>query len=403
MLHFRLSRPALVAALFHLGACGPGPSEADGRATPPLRFQTIGGGEAHTCALSTSDRIWCWGGGSSEARTVDLPGGSRVSSFSAGGHHTCALGESGRAWCWGDGSAGQLGHGRLQDSEVPVRVDQGDIRFDVLEAGTAHTCGLTVAGEAYCWGDNWDGQVGNGEGGPGIAVTRPARVATDLRFDALTLGTWHTCALTTAGEAYCWGRNGRHLGTSEELIVDPRIVPEPKPVLGDHRFGVLDAGSYYTCGLSEGTLFCWGENLDAVLGANGGLPSSLPMTVEGVPAFLDFEVGLEINRSFVCGRTSDHSVVCWGNNRYGQVGTGALDETGWPPGRIAGSSEYRILGAGARHSCAIDADGRAWCWGEDASFQLGSSEPNVTCQPSFPVPCNRTPVRVDAPERAFSN
>lgn len=138
-------------------------------------------------------------------RTAPVPvsGGQRFAAISAGDSHTCGLTTGGAAWCWGLNQYGELGDGTTTMRLVPVPVS-GGLGFASISAG-GHTCGVTPGGQAYCWGWNQFGQLGDGTTDSRLT---PVSVAGGLLFATVaTGGGSHTCGVTPTGEAYCWGQN----------------------------------------------------------------------------------------------------------------------------------------------------------------------------------------------------
>jgi alpha-tubulin suppressor-like RCC1 family protein len=136
---------------------------------------------------------------------IVLPSGVSLSSVSAGERHSCALTRAGTAYCWGYNLFGQLGDGTTTTGLIPTRV-AGGLSFSILAVGGAHACALTAAGAAHCWGLNRYGQLGEGtttNRDTPLGVAMPAGVV----FPGLSAGYEHTCGLTPSGEAYCWGWN----------------------------------------------------------------------------------------------------------------------------------------------------------------------------------------------------
>ena len=155
--------------------------------------------------------------------------------LTTGQTHTCGLTSSGAAFCWGDNWSGQLGTGSTANSSTPVAVS-GGLRFSVLAAGFNHTCGLTSAGAAYCWGDNSSGQLGNRST---TSSTTPVAVSGGLHFSALAAGGSHTCGLTSVGAVYCWGDNyDGQLGDGSTTS-----STTPVAVSGGLRFSALVTGA----------------------------------------------------------------------------------------------------------------------------------------------------------------
>ncbi|MCH8254525.1 MAG: hypothetical protein IID06_04175, partial [Gemmatimonadetes bacterium] len=126
-------------------------------------------------------------------------------SIDAGILHTCAISFSGSVYCWGFNGTGQLGDGTTTLSTVPVKVSGGHT-FASVAAGGGHSCAVTMDGTAYCWGHDRNGQLGNGTEEETLSMV-PVLVGATLVFRSVSAGLAHTCGVTTDNVAYCWGLN----------------------------------------------------------------------------------------------------------------------------------------------------------------------------------------------------
>jgi hypothetical protein len=245
-----------------------------------LRFASLTAGAAHTCGLAGGGIPLCWGqnlsgqlgdGSRTDARFPRAVGGGLTfRSLVAGWSHTCGLTANGNAFCWGLNGDGQLGDGSRLDRLVPTLV-RGAI--ESLTAGSAHTCGISE-GQVLCWGDNRFGQLGDGstEGKP-----QPTRVA-GLPAPPIQVaaGAVHTCALVALGGAYCWGQNLQgQLGDGTTVNRNAAV-----PVGGGLRFRSLHAGGAMTCASAmDGGDYCWGLNQSGQLGDGTRQSRSTPTLV----------------------------------------------------------------------------------------------------------------------------
>lgn len=200
-----------------------------------VSFSTIEAGAYRTCGLTPAGNSLCWGLGldASEPASDEtwiphaIPGGHTFRTVSAGLHHVCGIDTADVAWCWGTNYDGRLGDGSETFRPEPVQVG-GALSLQSISAGDEHTCGLTPNGVAYCWGSNGHGELGVGEAI--LQAETPQPVAGDLRFQSLTAAHWHTCGLTVEGQAYCWGDNFYgYVGTdsSQGTVYTPVAVAEP--------------------------------------------------------------------------------------------------------------------------------------------------------------------------------
>jgi len=257
---------------------------------------------------------------------VQAPAGVRFVEVSTGAIHSCALAANGSAWCWGDNSLGQLGDGTATASPVPVRVQApSGVRFTSLASGdgAAHTCALSTRRAAYCWGDNTFGQLGTGGTTPSAA---PVRVqAGNVSFAAVAgSGFGHSCAISTTAEAYCWGDN------AAGQLGDGTTVPRPVPtrVSGGRRYTSLVTGWYHSCAASLlSGAWCWGDNNAGKLGnGTSGTMSATPVAVVNGQGFGRMDPGADHS----CSRRRDGRAYCWGQGFLGQLGDGASQDSPVP-------------------------------------------------------------------------
>jgi len=373
----------------------------------PLVAAPLTTGVDHACALTGTGAAYCWGrneegelgNGSSigpdvcagfpcSVRPVAVVGGLTFMAVAGDmTYHTCGLTGAGAAYCWGWNSSGQLGNGSTANSAVPVAVS-GGLRFSVVAPGTfGHTCGLTKAGAAYCWGSNYFGQLGSGSD---ISSTTPVAVSGGLRFNTLASGTDHTCGLTDTGAVYCWGEGSwGQLGNGSTTNRN-----EPVAVSGGLTFSVLVAGGYGTCALTAiGTAYCWGENIAGQLGngsvtgpdvCNGRPCGATPVQVSGGLIFSALGRGGGYHK---CGLTFSGAAYCWGRNSNGQLGDSSTTNR-LVPVAVSGGLRFSVIATGDSHTCALTSAGAPYCWGYNRTGELGNGSA------SGPDLCNATPCSV---------
>jgi alpha-tubulin suppressor-like RCC1 family protein len=228
-------------------------------------------------------------------------------------YHTCALTAAGEAYCWGLNTHGQLGRSTPERALSPVAV-AGGVRFVAISSGTSHTCAVTAAGAAYCWGLNHLGQLGDGTISSSM---EPVAVAGGRVFDAISTGTAHTCALTRSGEAYCWGAND-HGETGGGGIGRPGLPGNltPARVGGGARFRAVVAGASHSCGVgTDGKAYCWGRGTFGELGNGNTTDWAMPQWVGDGYAMVSAGRG-----THVCATRTDATLYCWGTGEFGQLG-----------------------------------------------------------------------------------
>jgi alpha-tubulin suppressor-like RCC1 family protein len=365
-----------------------------------VSFGSVSAGGAHTCALTSVGAAYCWGRGESGQLGVPAPpstcltdagffscsmvpipvgGGLTFETLAGGGAHTCALTSDGTAHCWGNNAHGQLGDNTTTSRDAPVPVVTG-LKFVSIDAGAAHTCAVTSAGAAYCWGHNSQGELGNG------TMTNssvPVAVTGNITFQQIAAGgvgpIGHTCGLDSNGLAHCWGDNQRGqlgIGTSDFL---PHAVP--LPVSGGLTFVGLTAGlDLHSCGFTAlGVAHCWGRNTFGALGNRSRKDSAVPVTVVGNLSFVRLIAGGFLGHT--CGGISNGATYCWGDNEVGQIGDGTTRDR-FVPTAVAGGLAFFSIDAGLRHTCARDSTGTVYCWGANGAGQLGNNSNSLSTVPA---------------------
>ena len=222
----------------------------------------------------------------------------------------------------------------------------------MLSAGRRHTCGITTGGTAYCWGQNSDGQLGNGTT---TQATSPVAVSGSRTWNAIAAGDYHTCGIASGNTLYCWGNNQTgQLGDGTTTSGNT-----PVAVLGGRSWASVTSGGYHTCGVTTaGAALCWGWNGWGQLGDGTTTGVTQPVTVAGGRTWSRVTAGLY----YTCGIATDATGYCWGKNISGQAGAGTFNNT-YQPTLIAGGRSWAILDAGADHTCGVEIGGAGYCWG----------------------------------------
>ncbi len=243
-----------------------------------------------------------------------------------------------------------------------------------LSAGNQHTCSTGNTGQLWCWGDNYFLQLGQSlDPAPVVVPTRSTLVTTQSQ--RIFAGARNTCALSVAGELACWGDNGgKQLGHANP---DPVPFPSTQPA---YRRDVLGAalGLVHICAsMNDGGVVCAG--FPGYLGNDAGVGSQTPLPAE-IPGP---SVAISSSYTHTCAVTASAKGFCWGEGLFGQLGNGLREESAAPTEvRWRADAGIAAITVGTRHSCALTTNGGVWCWGENASQQLGDRSGLDTAVPT---------------------
>jgi alpha-tubulin suppressor-like RCC1 family protein len=333
-------------------------------------------GYSHTCALISTGGVKCWGfnfdaqlgDGTTTDRTtpVDVLGLSNgATAINAGGNHTCALVGTSGVRCWGANDFGQLGDNTVSSHLTPVEVSGLNSGITAIAPGSGHTCTLTDAGGVKCWGTNSVGQLGDGTMSDRTSPADVLGLTGAIR--GIVAGAGHTCAVIGIGISLkCWGSN--QLGQLGDGTTTNRLTPVD--VSGLSSTGIaFAAGHDHTCALAgTGSVKCWGSNQVGQLGDGATTDRSTPVDVLGLSGA---NTAIVAGIGHTCVLTAAGGVKCWGNNQTGQLGNSTTIDSTVPVDVTDLPSDVTAIAAGSNHTCALTGKGIVMCWGRNEAGQLG--------------------------------
>ena len=329
----------------------------------------ITAGLGHSVALRNDGTVWAWGhngygelgdGTTTNRLTpVQVFGLSGVAAIAAGQSHTVALKVDGTVWAWGDNYNGQLGDGKIiqNSSSTPILII-GQITVTSIAAGGSHTVALADNGRVLTWGSNWNGQIGIGN--TVDIYHHPVMLANISGVAGIAAGDRHTVVLKDDGTVWAWGDNSD--GQLGDGTTTSSLTPTSVPGLSG--FSAIAAGFLYTVALKDdGTIWSWGDNYNGHV--NTFERRTSPTPVSGLSEVAAIAAG----QSHTVALKVDGTVWAWGKNTYGQLGAGSTSRTA--PLQIPGLSGVTAIAAGSDHSVALKNDGTVWAWGSGSYGQLG--------------------------------
>lgn len=298
---------------------------------------------------------------------------------------TCALTTDGDAYCWGWNTFGNIGNGTTSNSSTPLAVNMSSLggkKFRYISTGSFGPCAISTDNQLYCWGLN----MTNGQN-----VLSPLNVSSYGALSGKTISTvsggiGYGCAVDTAGLAYCWGGNSSGEvgdGTFSSANLNPKAV-YASGALSGKTISKISVGYSHTCVIaSDNKAYCWGENDHGQLGNNLLVNSNVPVAVD-MTTVLSGKTIKEISvrdsseTSSSCAIASDDNLYCWGENGENELGNGTYVDSSVPvvsikSGDLTGKFVKNIDSSGIYSTCLLATDNWVYCRGENSSGEVGNN------------------------------
>jgi alpha-tubulin suppressor-like RCC1 family protein len=256
-----------------------------------------------------------------------------------------------------------------------------------VATGGNHGCAIIAGGAVVCWGSNSSGELGNNSKVSSLVpvpVTGLSSGVTAVSGNSKGSTDGVSCAVTAGGAVVCWGTDGHGGGLlGNNSATDDS--PVPVPVMGiSSGATAVSVGKLLSCALTAGGgVMCWGDNSHGQLGNNSTVGSPVPVPVMGLSSGV---TAVSVGDFFVCAIVAGGGVVCWGDNSFGQLGNDSTDNSLVPvpvKGLSAGCKAVSTGGGNLGHACGVTAGGAVVCWGDNRWGQLGN---NSTTASHVPVP-----------------
>jgi alpha-tubulin suppressor-like RCC1 family protein len=315
---------------------------------------------------------------------------TQVSTSTSANGFSCGLYNTNQAYCWGYNGFGQLGNNSTGQSNIPVAVNTAGVlagkTVRQLSVGDSHACAIASDGNGYCWGRNESGQLGKVVANQSIipvAVDISGALAGKTLL-AISASSGTTCAIASDGNGYCWGLGtSGQLGNNALLNSTAPVAVDTTGVLAGKTLTSISVGDTNVCAVaSDGNAYCWGANANK-LGNNSGTASKVPVAVTNTGALAGKTIK-KLSTGFLntCVIASDNLVYCWGSNASGQMGSAAsgtvpaaVDATG-----VLAGKTILDVSVGTSHACVIASDGNSYCWGNPGGA-LGYNSSTLSAVP----------------------
>jgi alpha-tubulin suppressor-like RCC1 family protein len=348
-------------------------------APAPLEAQLAAGG-SHSCLITSSKGVKCWGSNyygelgdgttTDQVAPVDVVGLTGVTAIAAGYSHTCAVISSGGVKCWGGNYRGQLGDNSITNRLTPVDVIGLSSGVMAIAVGQQHTCAITTAGALKCWGDNSEGQLGDGTTANKLTAVDIAGLGSGV-ID-VSLGAYHSCVVTALGRVKCWGNNfSGQVGVGMLGSANYLSPIEVVGLIDVAKFVATD--SRHSCVLTSAAgVKCWGSNADAELGDGTKNSRTNPANVSGLTSGVDMIASGPPS----CAITNLGQIKCWGGGPNSYTNDSKIPiNIGQPILNVVD------IAVGDNYGCVMLSTTDVRCWGRAGVGQLGAGNLGLYLNP----------------------
>ena len=372
---------------------------------PPPTITAISAGRLHTVALKSDGTLWTWGYNTDGELGIGTKGSgsgkaiptlvknslgqveTNWSAISAGGYHTLALKTNGTLWAWGNNSNGQIGDGTSTSAYnrvFPTQELTKATNWTAIAGGVFHSVALKADGTLWAWGHNASGQIGDNTT---TDKTVPTHIGSATNWSAIAAGGDHTVAIqggaigTPLGTLWAWGKNfNGQLG--DNTNVDKHI---PTQIGTATAWSAIAAGGYHSVGLQGGTLYAWGGNLNSQVGDGTIVDKLVPTQIGAITTWSTISAGYQHTTALTGG-----ALYTWGYNGNGQLGNGS-DGAGTSlqnvasPTQIGAATTWSAIAAGDTHTKALRTDTTLWSWGYNVDGQMGNNTTGADVPAPTPI------------------
>ena len=259
--------------------------------------------------------------------------------FSSGYYHACVIASDNKLYCWGRNHRGQLGNNSMVDSSRPVAVNMTGVlagkTIKQISTGAYHTCVVASDDNAYCWGENMKGQLGNNSTANSSVPVKvdTSGVLAGKTIKQMSVGTYNTCVIASDDKVYCWGSNAYgQVGNNSLTDSNVPVAVNTTGVLAGKTIKQISVGHHRACAIaSDDKMYCWGNNMGGALGNGSTADSHIPVSVN-MSGILAGKVirRISIGAFHTCVYATDNKIYCWGSNNYGQLGNNSTANSGVP-------------------------------------------------------------------------